>query len=110
AEIAFIEYLDPNAFAGQEISGRQTDDAAADDQDIGLIDHTVVISFAGGSPKRAILRHSSGRPAAVDVLDRRLVAPGDLIARDPENFGDLVTFRRARRPAAQKDGQDALLI
>src|SRR5439155_24913853 len=54
--------------------------------------------------------HFSGWAAPVDVLDRRLMAPGNLVARDAEDRGNLVALRRARGPAAQDDGQDALLV
>ena len=50
------------------------------------------------------------RPLAVNVLDRRLVAPGELLARQTEDGGNRVAIFRARCPAAHDDRQDALLI
>jgi len=44
AEIALVHDFDVNAFASQKIGGGQADDAAADDQDIGLHSHRVVIA------------------------------------------------------------------
>src|SRR5688500_8367718 len=52
----------------------------------------------------------SRRPLAVEVLDGRLVAPGDLVARQAEDGGDAVAVLGAGRPAAQDDGDDALLV
>ena len=36
------------------------------------------------------------------------MAPGNLVARNAENCGNLVALSRARRPAPQNDGQHAL--
>ena len=47
---------------------------------------------------------------AIDVLDRRLVAPGDLLAREAEDTGDRVPLLRARRPAAEDDRQYSQFI
>src|SRR5205807_8900606 len=44
------------------------------------------------------------------MLDRRFMAPANLIAHGTQDGGHLVTLCRARGPAAQDDGQDALLI
>src|SRR5262245_13764245 len=50
------------------------------------------------------------RPLAVDVLDGRLVPPHDPLARQAEHLRDAVAVLRARRPAAQHDRQDAVLV
>src|SRR5262249_4934617 len=46
----------------------------------------------------------------VDVLDRRLVPPRDLVPGPPEHCGDLVPLCRARSPAAEDNGQHALFV
>src|SRR5262245_7252274 len=51
-----------------------------------------------------------GRPMSIDVLDRRLVSPQDLLARQAEHGRHLVAFLGTRRPAAQHDGQHARFI
>src|SRR5262249_13501129 len=53
---------------------------------------------------------ASRRPVTVDVLNRRLVSPGDLIARQPEDARHLVSFAGARGPPAEQDRQHALLV
>src|SRR5438067_10848781 len=44
------------------------------------------------------------------MLDRRFMAPGNLIARGAQGGGDLVALGGTRRPAAQENRQDALLL
>jgi hypothetical protein len=44
------------------------------------------------------------------MLDGRLVTPRDLVARQPKDTCHTVTLGRARRPAAQDNRQDALLV
>src|SRR6266446_5161045 len=53
---------------------------------------------------------ASRRPAAVDVLNGRAVPPRDLLAGEAKDRGDLVALGGTRRPAAQHDGQHALLV
>jgi len=42
----------------------------------------------------------------VDVLDRRLAAPGDVVFRDVDRRGDLFSLGRRRRPTIQEDGPE----
>src|SRR5262249_50874478 len=51
-----------------------------------------------------------GWPVAVDVLNRRLVPPSDLVPGQAENRSHAITLGRAWRPAAQDNRQNALLI
>src|SRR5262245_963335 len=46
----------------------------------------------------------------IDMLDRRLVSPGDLFARQAEDGGDAVALGGAGRPAAQDDRRDAAFL
>src|SRR6516165_6550892 len=47
---------------------------------------------------------------SINMLNRRLVSPRNLIARQAEYCCDFIPFARARRPAAEHNGQDALLL
>src|SRR5262249_33635307 len=47
---------------------------------------------------------------AVKVLDGRLVAPGDLVAREAEDRSDAIAVLRARRPTAERDRYHTLLV
>jgi len=47
---------------------------------------------------------------AVDVLDRSLVSPGDLVDGYIEDLSNSFTFRGAGSPAAHHNGQDTALL
>lgn len=47
---------------------------------------------------------------AVDVLDRSLVSPGDLVDGDIEDLSNPFAFPRAGSPAAHRNGQYAALL
>src|SRR5262249_50099407 len=51
-----------------------------------------------------------GRAVAVDVLDGRGVAPGDAVARQAEDGGDLIALGRGGRPTAEHDCKHPPLI
>jgi len=55
------------------------------------------------------MRHSTG-PVSIDVLDRRLVPPGDLIDGQIEHAGDLFAFGRAGCPAGHENGGHTAFI
>src|SRR5271166_2632706 len=52
----------------------------------------------------------SGRALSIEVLDGGLVAPGNLVACQPEDGGDAVPLLRAGRPPAKHDRDDHLLV
>src|ERR1700677_162207 len=52
----------------------------------------------------------SSRSVAVEVLDGSLVAPNNQIARPGEDRGDSIPFLGTRRPPAQQDRQNPLLL
>src|SRR5947208_16945576 len=62
------------------------------------------------APAKAACRVLSRGPLAVEVLDRGLVTPGDLIAREAEDRRDPIALQRARRPPAQYDRRHSLLV
>src|SRR5689334_24310448 len=66
--------------------------------------------YAQPSVRRATSPMISRGPLAVDVLDGRLVAPGDLVARQAEDRGDTIAVLRARRPPAEHDRRHSLLV
>src|SRR5208337_3477873 len=69
-----------------------------------------VLRSAPGCWPRFANRSGSGRALAIEVLDGRLVAPGNLVACQPEGSGDAVALLRAGRPSAQHDRNDPLLV
>ena len=52
----------------------------------------------------------STRSVAVEMLDRRLVPPGDLVDRHAQRGGDFLPLRGAWRPAAEDNRQRATFL
>src|SRR5262245_3071373 len=52
----------------------------------------------------------SGWPLAVDVLDRGLVAPDDVLSRQAEHLRERVPVFGTGCPSTLNDGRDAMLI
>ena len=78
-----------------------------------VTDRHAVIRRPGGEPSgvnAAKPQTALARPVSVNVLDRRLVAPRDLLAGQTEHCRDLVALVRARRPSAEHDRRDPRLI
>ncbi len=47
---------------------------------------------------------------AVEMLDWRLVPPGNLVGRHVEHGGDLLALGGTRRPTAENDGKRAAFV